>query len=161
MELRDQSSAEEVRQDVTLTESAADTPIENTEIIGRPKHAESRPNIGNTADCGRKACFQIKKRSCQKERSQRNADHIKSKIDEYAFYGCIIKGIAVNFDAFNGTGVAEAIEFVFDKFKNNHHPHKLHAAGGGCGAASANNGDKNNKVCEKRPLYIISSHKTA
>lgn len=33
MELRDQSSAEEVRQDVTLTESAADTPIENTEII--------------------------------------------------------------------------------------------------------------------------------
>lgn len=33
MELRDQSSAEEVRQDVTLTESASDTPIENTEIV--------------------------------------------------------------------------------------------------------------------------------
>ncbi len=33
MELRDQSSAEDVRQDVTLTESAAGAPIENTEIV--------------------------------------------------------------------------------------------------------------------------------
>ena len=33
MELRDQSSAEEVRRDVTLTESATDTPIENAEIV--------------------------------------------------------------------------------------------------------------------------------
>ncbi len=50
MELRDQSSAEEVRQDITLTESATDTPIENAETNEAEPVVESELSVDAVAD---------------------------------------------------------------------------------------------------------------
>ncbi|MCM1505317.1 MAG: DUF349 domain-containing protein [Muribaculum sp.] len=50
MELRDQSSAEEVRRDITLTESANDTPIENAETNEAEPVVESELSVEAVAD---------------------------------------------------------------------------------------------------------------
>ena len=79
--------------------------IENTEIIGWSQHAESRSDIGNTAYCCRKCCFQVNIGRCQDKGAKGNAQNIQRKENKHTSDSSIVKGAAVNFYAFNGSGV--------------------------------------------------------